>query len=1150
MSILTRIFLFIFLILTINIISAQEVVINEFLASNVSGVTDKAGDHDDWIELYNCTNEAIDLSAWSLSDDRDDPQKAILPAGTTVPAQGFLLLWADGEPEQVELHLNFRISTGGEWIGLFNPEAEIADSVSFGHQLTDISFGRYPDGSDTSFYQLSPTPGHANILQYTCSLTITPAEGLYESPVTVHLMTNSPEREIRYTLDGNDVTADSDVCNGKLTLKSSCAVKAQVFRQGKAVSPITYHTYIVKEKPKLPVLSVITPMKNLWHHSNGIYRNPLKRGRDWERKVWLTLIENEEVKFSVPAGIRIHGELSRNCDKKGFRLYFRDDYGLSTLHYHLFPQKPNVDRFERLILYAPSYDQPTGDTNYSHITDALTHTLLHEIGGLTSAYKPVSLYLNGEYWGIYWIREFIDEHYLTSNCNISEDIDLLRFDCKPEPLIRKGDAQYWYKTENFIHYQNISADSIYTYITKYYINIANYIDYHIVNFYAGNWDWLDENVDWYRSRTGDDPRWYWILWDTDKAWKWCECGNDINVLKSKTENNKWYNLILRRLLSNQTFRHRFINRYADLMNTTFRAEHVSQIIDTLVHMISNEMPREENRWRDSSLPAWARWKKNVNHLRYVTHKRTAKEREHVQDYFNEITGLFEITVPAPQGNGIVRINSLKVNTYPFVGTYFKGIPITVTAVPEYGYTFTGWEEQTLDQQQTIKQTFSGNQHFTAVFQPCASAQTVVITEINYHSAAYHDPEDWVELYNPTAESIDLTGWTFSDGSQQNEFVFPEHAVIGPEGYMVLVRDSMKFHMMFPKCESCTGPLGFGLSGAGESIQLWNAQGTQIDSVSYDDQMPWPGKPDGKGPTLELIDAILDNTDPEHWQASEHFGSPGTSNDQEKNFLSAWCDSVIITEINYHSAPETDAGDWCELCNCSSQNIVLSGWSFCDEDGNAYQLPVSFLLASHSWVVLAEDSVLFQTVFPEVTNFTGNLGFGLNNAGEFLCVKDVNGLFVDSLRYDDQAPWPPEPDGNGPTLELTDLCADNNDPENWQASTETGTPGQANNQDTTTTVENPAKDHALTFALLPSYPNPFNPDTRIPYTIPRTAKVTVQIYDVLGRVVKTWKEKQPPGTHQIHWDGRDVQKQFLPAGVYIVRFRAGQFQAQSKLILLK
>ncbi|MEJ2627257.1 MAG: lamin tail domain-containing protein, partial [bacterium] len=171
--VLSRIIILVFLMATPCCFSATGVVINELLASNSSGIRDEAGDADDWIELYNSTAAAVDLSAWSLSDDRDDPQKAVLPSGTTIPAQGFLLIWADGEPDQGALHLDFSLSNGGEWIGLFNPDEVLRDSLAFGPQLTDFSFGRYPDGSDTSFTRLLPTPGAANAPQflYSCQVT-------------------------------------------------------------------------------------------------------------------------------------------------------------------------------------------------------------------------------------------------------------------------------------------------------------------------------------------------------------------------------------------------------------------------------------------------------------------------------------------------------------------------------------------------------------------------------------------------------------------------------------------------------------------------------------------------------------------------------------------------------------------------------------------------------------------------------------------------------------------------------------------------------------------------------------------------------------------------------------------------------------------
>jgi hypothetical protein len=364
---------------------------------------------------------------------------------------------------------------------------------------------------------------------------------------------------------------------------------------------------------------------------------------------------------------------------------------------------------------------------------------------------------------------------------------------------------------------------------------------------------------------------------------------------------------------------------------------------------------------------------------------------------------------------------------------------------------------------------------------------------------------------------------------------------------------VRFHRIFPECAVYTGPLGFGLNSKGETLQLWDANGILMDSLSYDNKSPWPNKPDGQGPTLELITPAADNSDPANWQASDHFGSPGAANDQEKDFRSTLCDSLLITEINYHSAPDTDAGDWLELYNGSAQSIELSGWQFWDENGDCYQFPPAVSLAGHTYMVLVQDSVLFHTVFPWCADFIGSLGFGLNNGGEFLCLQDSTGLIVDSLRYDDQPPWPPEPDGNGPTLALIDLSADNSDPANWQASTGKGTPGQPNtpqNPDTSQTGTSTTDPLPLDFKLLANYPNPFNPETTIPYTVPRTAIVVIQIYDVLGRAVRTWEAKTPQGRHVIIWDGRNEQGEYMPAGVYIVRLRAGQFQDQKKMILLK
>lgn len=142
-------------------IAAGAVVINEFLAANDQGVTDPAGQYEDWIELYNTTSEDISLEGVFLSDDATNPDKWAFPAAT-IPAGGFLLLWADEDQNQEGLHTNFKLSKSGEEILLSNTDGSIIDEVVFGAQETDVSWGRCPDGTG-AFTAMTPTPGSANL---------------------------------------------------------------------------------------------------------------------------------------------------------------------------------------------------------------------------------------------------------------------------------------------------------------------------------------------------------------------------------------------------------------------------------------------------------------------------------------------------------------------------------------------------------------------------------------------------------------------------------------------------------------------------------------------------------------------------------------------------------------------------------------------------------------------------------------------------------------------------------------------------------------------------------------------------------------------------------------------------------------------------
>ena len=192
-------------------------VINEFMASNNSdsNIADPQGDYDDWIEIYNFGDVNIDLAGMYLSDKPYNPTKWHVPSGyssqTTVPAHGFVVIWADGEPEEGPLHADFKISADGEDILLSDANGTLIDSISFGPQTANISYERYPDGADNWQFSTNPTPGANNTPGYigeVNEIEFSHTRGFYDTPFNVTMACTTPGATIYYTTDGSDPVSD------------------------------------------------------------------------------------------------------------------------------------------------------------------------------------------------------------------------------------------------------------------------------------------------------------------------------------------------------------------------------------------------------------------------------------------------------------------------------------------------------------------------------------------------------------------------------------------------------------------------------------------------------------------------------------------------------------------------------------------------------------------------------------------------------------------------------------------------------------------------------------------------------------------------------------------------------------------------------
>ena len=149
---------------------------------------------------------------------------------------------------------------------------------------------------------------------------------------------------------------------------------------------------------------------------------------------------------------------------------------------------------------------------------------------------------------------------------------------------------------------------------------------------------------------------------------------------------------------------------------------------------------------------------------------------------------------------------------------------------------------------------------------------VVINEINYRPSI---PGDWVELYNPTDETIAIGLWMLKDDNDDHLFTIPENTIISANDFIVLCKDVAAFENLFSEVNNI-GDFGFGLGG-GDQVRLFDSSEQLVDKVEYDEEDPWPTEPDGTGPTLELIYPTLDNTLGENWSASTGYGTPGERN---------------------------------------------------------------------------------------------------------------------------------------------------------------------------------------------------------------------------------------------------------------------------------
>jgi len=723
-----RYLLLLILLLGIYLTPEAQVIINEVCSHNGSLIEDEDDEDPDWIELFNKGTSVVSLSGYSLKSGTGI--KWFFP-DVTIPAHNYLLVFASGKDRHgAILHTSFKLSKEGETIWLLNPDLAIIDKLSIGHLQLDHSFGRIPDGNDSGQGIFdSPTPGTSNdssiaLQGYAEDPLFSLDAGFYAGKQSLSILYDPAAAIVHFTTDGSLPIQTSAVFEAPFAMDSSIVIRARAFSidGSKLPSEIITNSYFIDYSSELPVFSISTDPYNLWDWDHGIYvLGPNASAvypyyganfwQEWEIPAHIEFFEsNRKQMLEQDAGVSINGgSVSRTRPQQSLRLTARDKYGTPDFNYQFFEEK-GIDHFKMIVLRNSS-----GDFNKTQFRDGSLHKLmLGHVDIDLLCYRPAVVFLNGQYWGVQNIREKISKYYLQENYGIDPDaIDLLEEDS----TVIHGDFTAFHAMHDFVTTADMALQANYDSACNM-LDMKSFCDYIIAETFLSNIDWPYNNMKYWKEREAG-RKWRYLLMDLDISlgnYGWAPASMDVfgRLFDPFGDNNKHVQL-LKSLLNNQSFRYYFINRYADLVNTLFSVQNMKENLAEVKQALESEMPAHFKRWGNSMQA----WNDEINGvvIPYIE-DRPGYAMQFVQEHFaldSQVNVELDIW---PPGAGTIRINTIEPSL-PWNGTYFNGVPITLSIVPNPGYSFTSWtsdrislEDPTLP---SITVNVDTNNRFTAFF---------------------------------------------------------------------------------------------------------------------------------------------------------------------------------------------------------------------------------------------------------------------------------------------------------------------------------------------------------------------------------------------------------------------------------------------------
>lgn len=716
-----KLFNFILLFL-LSFTSNAQLIINEVCAVNSSVYVDNYSENSDWIELKNSGTSAIQLNQYFLQSSDLEKSPWQLPNQALAPNQLVIIFASElNEFKNNTAHTNFKLDRYLDTVKLLSSSQATIDEIGWDELPQNISIGKNTSTQTIRYYS-DPTPDAENNSTEFLGICTAPkfskTSSFFQGTLTLELTSAHP---VYFTYDLDTPTTASEVFQTPIQSDTTFTLAARSIQPNYIPSPISYHTFVKGSAPNFPVVFLHTSPDNLYSEDHGIFVKganadpnfPYYGANYWadiQFPGYLHLLSpGQRTLFSGNLGMEPHGGSSaRNKEQKPLRLIFKEEYGENRLKAKLFSSK-SADKFKRLVLRNSG-----GDFNKTLFRDGILHLLMIEdqLHLELSGYSPTRAYINGENWGIYNFREKVGPHYIESNYDIDRDsIHLIEEDYH----IIQGDSIEHFNLVQYAIDNDLSQSIHYNWINDH-IDLKNFIDYFSAEIILANADWPNNNLKLWKPLSGG--KWRYILFDLDASlglFSWL--GPDYNMWERLHLPKVLVNhhvILYNQLMENDEFRRHFINRYADLANTTFSFDKYVEEVDKVKSHLLPQMSFHNSKWGGSEQAWEAEIEKSLDWVedREVHHRQQIQDSLFIGDQYNLKLNVY------PSNAGNIQLNTLNLSEFPWEGIYFNQNSIDLSVAENSTFTFSHWlmhKDESQNTSKTINIDFDDDTEITAVF---------------------------------------------------------------------------------------------------------------------------------------------------------------------------------------------------------------------------------------------------------------------------------------------------------------------------------------------------------------------------------------------------------------------------------------------------